>query len=58
MSVPEPSPDAVRTMVPEGADLGLGCGNPQAIAAMRAGETVLDLGNCVASAMVTAEKPA
>lgn len=30
---------------PEGADLGLGCGNPQAIAALRLGETVLDLGS-------------
>lgn len=30
--------------VPEGANLGLGCGNPQAIAALRQGETVLDLG--------------
>ena len=30
--------------VPEGANMGLGCGNPQAIAALRAGETVLDLG--------------
>jgi SAM-dependent methyltransferase len=30
---------------PEGANLGLGCGNPQAIAALRAGETVLDLGS-------------
>ena len=28
----------------DGANLGLGCGNPQAIAALRAGETVLDLG--------------
>ncbi|MDD5095329.1 MAG: arsenite methyltransferase [Dehalococcoidia bacterium] len=31
--------------VPEGADLGLGCGNPQAIAALKAGEIVLDLGS-------------
>src|SRR3954465_6134307 len=30
---------------PEGADLGLGCGNPQAIAALRPGDTVLDLGS-------------
>ena len=30
---------------PEGANLGLGCGNPQAIAALRTGETVLDLGS-------------
>jgi SAM-dependent methyltransferase len=30
--------------VPEGANLGLGCGNPQAIAALAEGETVLDLG--------------
>ena len=30
--------------VPEGANMGLGCGNPQAIAALREGETVLDLG--------------
>lgn len=34
-----------RESVPEGADLGLGCGNPQAIAALCAGETVLDLGS-------------
>jgi len=31
--------------VPDGADLGLGCGNPQAIAALQPGETVLDLGS-------------
>jgi arsenite methyltransferase len=29
---------------PEGANLGLGCGNPQAIAALKAGEVVVDLG--------------
>ena len=31
--------------VPEGSNLGLGCGNPQAIAASKPGETVLDLGS-------------
>jgi SAM-dependent methyltransferase len=31
--------------VPEGANLGLGCGDPQAIAAMRPGEIVVDLGS-------------
>ncbi len=31
--------------VPDGANLGLGCGNPQAIAALGEGETVLDLGS-------------
>ena len=30
--------------VPEGANLGLGCGNPVALASLRGGETVLDLG--------------
>lgn len=30
--------------VPAGADMGLGCGNPKAIAALRPGETVVDLG--------------
>src|SRR6185436_6902195 len=30
---------------PESANLGLGCGNPQAIAALRPGETVIDLGS-------------
>ncbi len=30
--------------VPEGANLGLGCGNPVALASLRKGETVLDLG--------------
>jgi arsenite methyltransferase len=49
-----PTPSSSRTLgysdddlanVPEGADLGLGCGNPQAIAALRSGERVLDLGS-------------
>lgn len=31
--------------LPEGANLGLGCGNPTAIAALREGETVVDLGS-------------
>jgi SAM-dependent methyltransferase len=31
--------------VPRGANLGLGCGNPQSIAALKPGETVLDLGS-------------
>jgi SAM-dependent methyltransferase len=30
---------------PEGSDLGLGCGNPLAFAALQPGETVLDLGS-------------
>ena len=31
--------------VPEGANMGLGCGNPAAIAALKPGETILDLGS-------------
>lgn len=31
--------------VPEGSNLGLGCGNPQAIAELKPGEVVLDLGS-------------
>jgi len=34
-----------RRSAPEGADLGLGCGNPQAIAELKPGERVLDLGS-------------
>jgi SAM-dependent methyltransferase len=36
--------DDVAT-VPTGANMGLGCGNPQVLAALRPGETVLDLGS-------------
>jgi len=31
-------------LVPSGADMGLGCGNPKAIAALKTGEVVVDLG--------------
>jgi SAM-dependent methyltransferase len=54
-SGPETAPDdkarrmgyseADLAAVPEGANLGLGCGNPQAIAALRPGEVVIDLGS-------------
>ena len=37
--------EAELAAVPDGANLGLGCGNPQAIAAMRPGEVVVDLGS-------------
>jgi SAM-dependent methyltransferase len=36
--------DELATL-PEGANLGLSCGNPQAVAALKPGETVLDLGS-------------
>lgn len=32
-------------VVPEGSNLGLGCGNPVALASLKEGETVLDLGS-------------
>jgi len=38
------SADELSTL-PDGANLGLSCGNPQAVAAMQPGETVLDLGS-------------
>ncbi|MGD8742569.1 MAG: arsenite methyltransferase [Granulosicoccaceae bacterium] len=34
-----------RENVPEGADMGLGCGNPRAIASLQPGEVVVDLGS-------------
>jgi arsenite methyltransferase len=37
--------EAELAAVPDGANLGLGCGNPQAVAAMRPGEVVIDLGS-------------
>jgi arsenite methyltransferase len=36
--------DEELASVPEGANLGLGCGNPVALASLKEGETVLDLG--------------
>ncbi|MCJ7632598.1 arsenite methyltransferase [Candidatus Bathyarchaeota archaeon] len=38
------SEEEIRS-VPEGANLGLGCGNPVALASLKEGETVLDLGS-------------
>ena len=37
--------DEELSIVPEGSNLGLGCGNPKAIASIKEGETVLDLGS-------------
>jgi ubiquinone/menaquinone biosynthesis C-methylase UbiE len=37
--------DADINSVPEGANLGLGCGNPIALASLKEGEVVLDLGS-------------
>ena len=37
--------DEQMRSVPEGANLGLGCGNPIALASLKKGETVLDLGS-------------
>ena len=36
--------DEDLTVLPEGSNMGLSCGNPTAIAALKLGETVLDLG--------------
>ncbi len=38
------APDDLEA-VPDGANMGLGCGNPQAIATLKLGEIVLDLGS-------------
>jgi SAM-dependent methyltransferase len=37
--------EAQLAALPEGANLGLGCGNPLALAGVRAGEVVVDLGS-------------
>jgi hypothetical protein len=37
--------EAELASVPAGANLGLGCGNPQALAAVQPGEVVVDLGS-------------
>jgi arsenite methyltransferase len=37
--------EAEMNSVPEGANLGLGCGNPTALAAIKEGDVVLDLGS-------------
>lgn len=47
--------------VPEGANLGLGCGNPVALAAIKEGDVVLDLGSgagvdCFLAANIVGEK--
>jgi ubiquinone/menaquinone biosynthesis C-methylase UbiE len=47
--------------IPEGANLGLGCGNPTALASLKEGETVLDLGagagiDCFLAAEAVGEK--
>lgn len=38
-------PQELANILPEGANLGLSCGNPGAIAALKPGEVVLDLGS-------------
>ena len=37
--------DSDLTVLPEGSNMGLSCGNPTALASLRAGEVVLDLGS-------------
>ncbi|KAL6912632.1 hypothetical protein ACHAP8_012536 [Fusarium lateritium] len=42
--------------IPEGANLGLSCGNPTALAKLREGETVIDLGSGAGFDVLTAAK--
>jgi len=37
--------DEELTSIPEGSNLGLGCGNPVALASLKEGETLIDLGS-------------
>ena len=37
--------DDEKSSAPQGSNLGLGCGNPLAIASLHSGQTVLDLGS-------------
>jgi SAM-dependent methyltransferase len=48
--------EAELAAVPDGANLGLGCGNPQAIAALKLGEVVVDLGSGAGFACFLAAK--
>ena len=53
--------DEELKVVPEGSNLGLGCGNPVVLASLREGETVLDLGSgagfdCFLAAQKVGEK--
>jgi arsenite methyltransferase len=53
--------DKEMNSVPDGANLGLGCGNPVAIASLKKGEVVLDLGSgggfdCFLAANAVGEK--
>ena len=53
--------DEQMEAVPEGSNLGLGCGNPVAMAGLKEGETVLDLGSgagfdCFLASLAVGEK--
>ena len=53
--------EADLAAVPKGADMGLGCGNPRAIASIKLGETIVDLGSgggfdCFLAAAETGEQ--